>query len=138
MDSIVIAHPMKAEEALALLAEPAAAVLLDHDDYSVDEDRVVCTSDGETVLCRLPREAAARIVGHRITLELRGDGFGDGPAWFVSIRGRTLHSGEPVAGTLPATFVAVRVAPDCVRAGWFGPVGPSASHASTSARTVTA
>jgi hypothetical protein len=61
---IMSAQAQTAEEALTLLAEPAVAVLFDLDDVTVEEGRVVCTSDGRTVVCHIPRD----FVSVRMTL----------------------------------------------------------------------
>jgi hypothetical protein len=125
---IMSGHPLTAEEALALLAEPAVAVLFDLDDFTVEAGRVACTSDGEVLVCHVPHRTATRIAGHRISLEFHDGGFRDGSGWFVSIRGRVQMPGEG-AMRLPADLVGVRVTPESVRASRFDPAGPSARRA---------
>jgi hypothetical protein len=125
---IMIAHPLTAEEALALLAEPAVAILFDLDDFTVEDGRVLCTSDGEVVVCHVPCRTAARIAGHRISLEFHDGGFRDGSGWFVSIRGHVQPSSEdsmPGVDQLPTDLVVVRITPESVRASRFDPVGSS-------------
>jgi hypothetical protein len=130
MDShIVIAEPMTDDEALALLAESAVASLVDHDDWSITCDWVSCTSDGNTVVCRLPREIAARIGGHRISVECSDRGAGGVTRWLVSIRGRAdqpIDRGDatPEAGAPARDLVEVRVTPASMSACRFVHVRP--------------
>jgi hypothetical protein len=130
--NIMIARPLTAIEALALLAEPAIAALFDLDDHTVQQGFVVCTSDGRTVECQVPRRTADSVAGHRVSLEFHDGGRHDGSGCFVSIRGRaqTPESGEPAAAAslaLPTDLVALRVVPESVRASRFDPIGPSGS-----------
>ena len=126
---IMVAHALNAAEALALLAQPAVAVLFDLDDFTVEEGRVLCTSDQETVLCHVPHRTAARIAGHRVSLEFHDGGFRDGSGWFISIRGhapsaaRDQPSTDTGAALDARDLVPVPITPDSVRASRFDPVG---------------
>jgi hypothetical protein len=139
---IMIAHPLTADEALALLDEPAVAVLFDLDDFTVEADRALCTSDAETVVCHVPLRTAVRIAGHRVSLEFHDGGFRDGSGWFISIRGLAhpapaRSSVDAGSAPLPTDLVPVRVTPASVRASRFDPVGTSARHAADAAPEVT-
>ena len=120
---IVIAHPLTTAEALALIAEPATAFVFDLDDCTVGEGRVV--AEERSVVCWMIPDAAARIAGHRVNLELE-PGPGDGADWTISILGFAEVDAPGAAlgerGPSGAGVVPVRVRPDLVRATRFDTV----------------